>query len=230
MGAGGVMIPPAGYFQKVQAILKKHDVLFIADEVICGFGRTGQVFGCDTYDIEPDIMTIAKQLSSAYLPIGAVLLTDKLYDAFEAYSDKLGMFGTGNTYGGHPVAAAVALETLKIYENDGIYGRVKALSPQFAERVQALQNHPLVGNARSVGLIGAIELVKDKHSKEPFPAETKIAVQVMAAAREHGLILRAVPGDTVAFCPPLIINEEQIDTMFDAVSEALNDVLKNQTT
>jgi len=230
MGAGGVMIPPAGYFQKVQAILKKHDILFIADEVICGFGRTGQVFGCDTFDIEPDIMTIAKQLSSAYLPIGAVLVTDKLYDAFEAYSDKLGMFGTGNTYGGHPVAAAVALETLKIYENDGIYGRVKALSPQFAERVQALQNHPLVGNARSVGLIGAIELVKDKHSKEPFPAETKIAVQVMAAAREHGLILRAVPGDTVAFCPPLIINEEQIDTMFDAVSEALNDVLKNQAT
>ena len=230
MGAGGVMIPPAGYFQKVQAVLKKHDILFIADEVICGFGRTGQVFGCDTFDIEPDIMTLAKQLSSAYLPIGAVLVTDTLYDAFEAYSDKLGMFGTGNTYRGHPVAAAVALETLKIYESDGIYGRVKALSPQFAERVQALQNHPLVGNARSVGLIGAIELVKDKHSKEPFPAESKIAVQVMAAAREHGLILRAVPGDTVAFCPPLIINEEQIDTMFDAVSEALNDVLKNQTT
>ena len=114
MGAGGVLIPPEGYFEKVQAVLKRHDILFIADEVICGFGRTGNTWGCDTYNIKPDIMTCAKQLPSAYLPIGAVLISDKLYDVFEQYADTLGVFGTGNTYGGHPVSAAVALETLNL--------------------------------------------------------------------------------------------------------------------
>lgn len=224
MGAGGVLIPPEGYFEKVQAVLAKYDILFIADEVICGFGRTGNVWGSDTYKIKPDIMTSAKQLSSAYLPIGAVLVSERLYKVFEEYADTLGVFGTGTTYGGHPVSAAVALETLNIYENDDIFGQVRSRSPHFAERVQALQNHPLVGNARSVGLIGAVELVSDKSSKTSFPAADKMAVQVMAAARKHNLILRAVPGDTVAFCPPLIINDDQIDEMFDAVTDALNDV------
>lgn len=224
MGAGGVVIPPTGYFEKVQAVLKKHDILFIADEVICGFGRTGNVWGCDTYGIKPDLMTCAKQLSSAYLPIGAVLVSDHLYDTFQTYTDELGVFGTGTTYGGHPVSAAVALETLRIYESDNIFEHVKACSPHFAERVQALQNHPLVGQARSVGLIGAIELVADKDSKEQFPASDKVAAKVAAAARERNLILRPTPGDSVAFCPPLIINDDQIDEMFDAVSDALNDV------
>ncbi len=224
MGAGGVLIPPTGYFEKVQQVLARHDILFIADEVICGFGRTGQVWGSDTFNIKPDIMTCAKQLSAAYLPIGAVLLSERLYDVFEKYAGELGTFGTGSTYGGHPIAAAVALETLNIYENDGIYENVRNRSSHFAERVNALQNHPLVGNARSVGLIGAIELVADKSSKTSFPAAAKVAVQVMEAARKHNLILRAVPGDTVAFCPPLIINDDQIDEMFDAVSDALNEI------
>ena len=224
MGAGGVVIPPKTYFEKVQAVLKKHNVLFIADEVICGFGRTGNTWGSDTYNIQPDIMTCAKQLSSAYLPIGAVLVSDHLYDTFQDYSDKLGVFGTGTTYGGHPVSAAVALETLNIYESDNIFSHVKARAPHFEERVQALQNHPLVGQARSVGLIGAIELVADKSTKEQYPAEQKMAAKVMAAARKRNLILRATPGDSVAFCPPLIINDDQIDEMFDAVADALNDV------
>ena len=224
MGAGGVIIPPEGYFEKVQAVLKRHDILFIADEVICGFGRTGNVWGSDTYNIKPDIMTSAKQLSSAYLPIGAVLVSDRLYEVFEKYADSLGVFGTGTTYGGHPVSTAVALETLNIYEGDGIFEHVRQCAPHFAERVQALQNHPLVGHARSVGMIGAIELVADKTSKMSYPASDKMAAKVMAAARKRNLILRATPGDTVAFCPPLIINDEQIDEMFDAVSDALNDV------
>jgi len=224
MGAGGVLVPPAGYFEKVQAVLKRHDILFIADEVICGFGRTGNTWGSETYDIKPDMMTSAKQLSAAYLPIGAVLLSSAIYDAMQTYADKLGVFGTGNTYGGHPVAAAVALETLRIYESDDIFGQVRQRSPHFMERVTALQNHPLVGNARGVGLIGAAELVADKDSKTTFPAADKIAVQVMLAARRHGVILRAAPGDAIAFCPPLIINDEQIDEMFDAVTDALNDV------
>jgi len=224
MGAGGVVIPPAGYFQKVQAVLNKYDILFIADEVICGFGRTGNAWGCDTYGIKPDIMTCAKQLSSAYLPIAAVLISDKLHKAFKQYGDEIGMFGTGTTYGGHPVAAAVALETLNIYESDKIFDHVKAREPRFSERVQALQNHPLVGQARSVGLIGAIELVADKSSKDQFPVADKMAAKVMAAARKRNLIVRATPGDSVAFCPPLIINDDQIDEMFDAVADALNEV------
>ena len=224
MGAGGVLIPPATYFEKVQAVLRRHDILFIADEVICGFGRTGEWWGSDTCGIRPDIMTCAKQLSAAYLPIGAVLISDDVYAAIEEQATRLGTFGTGNTYGGHPVAAAVALETLAIYEERDIVGRVRGLAGHFADRVQALGNHPLVGNARSVGLIGAVELVADKSDKTSFPAGDKIAVKVAAAAREHGLIVRPVPGDTVAFCPPLIIEPDEIDAMFDAVGEALNDV------
>ncbi len=224
MGAGGAIMPPAGYFSKVQAVLKKYDILFVADEVICGFGRTGNMWGCETYDIKPDIITVAKQLSSAYLPIGAVLLTDEIYQALAQYSDELGMFGTGNTYGGHPVSAAVALETLKIYQETDIVNWVKARSTRFEERIAALQNHSLVGQSRSVGLIGAIEIVKDKHSKEQFPVSDKVAAQIMNAARAHNVLVRATPGDGVAFCPPLIIEDHQIDEMFDAVQAALDDV------
>jgi len=224
MGAGGVLIPPTGYFDKVQAVLKKHDILFIADEVICGFGRTGEVWGSDTFGIKPDIMTCAKQLSSAYLPIGAVLVSNHLYETFSEYADQLGVFGTGATFGGHPVCAAVALETLRIYESDDVFGNVRNRSPHFAERVQALQNHPLIGHTRSVGLIGAIELVADKSSKEQFPTASKMAAKVVAAARDRNLILRATPGDSVAFCPPLIINDDQINELFDTVTDALNDV------
>jgi len=223
MGAGGVIIPPAGYFTKVQAVLKKYDILFIADEVICGFGRTGNMWGSETYDIKPDLMTVAKQLSAAYLPIGAVLLTEEIYDGLAKLSDELGMFGTGNTYGGHPVAAAVALETLKIYEEMDLVKVVRARSERFAERITALQNHPLVGEARQVGLIGAVELVRDKASKEQFPPADKVAAQAANAARKHGVILRATPGDGVAFCPPMIIEDDQIDEMFDGVAAALDE-------
>lgn len=225
MGAGGVLLPPATYFEKVQAVLARHEVLFIADEVICGFCRTGNFWGSDTYGIRPDIITAAKQLSSAYLPIGAVLVTGAIYDAFVDYSSRLGTFGTGFTYGGHPVAAAVALETLRIYQDDDVLGHVRERSPRFMERVQALQNHPLVGEARGVGLIGAIELVQDKSTKQAFPPADRIAVKVVTAALEHGLILRAIPGDAIAFCPPLIIDDDGIDEMFDGVSAALGDVM-----
>ena len=224
MGAGGVLIPPATYFEKVQAVLRRHEVLMIADEVICGFCRTGSMWGSQTFGIRPDIVTSAKQLSGAYQPIGAVLVTGELYDAFVEHSSRLGTFGTGFTYGGHPVACAVALETLRIYEADDVLGHVNRVSPRFAERVQALSNHALVGHARSVGLIGAIELVADKGTKAPFAPERKIAQRVFAAARERGLIVRAVPGDAIAFCPPLIVDEDGIDRMFDAVAAALADV------
>ncbi|MFT5503772.1 MAG: 4-aminobutyrate--pyruvate transaminase [Gammaproteobacteria bacterium] len=224
MGAGGVLVPPVGYFVKIQAVLKKYDILMIADEVICGFGRTGEMWGCDTYNIKPDLITCAKQLSSAYLPIGAVLLTDRVYQGFVSGSDRLGMFGTGNTYGGHPVASAVALETLNIYRNDRIIEHVQSISVPFQKRLAALADHPLVGQSRGVGLIGAIEIVKDKSSKEQFPVANKTAMQIVNAARQHGIILRALPGDGVGFCPPLIITEPEINQLFDAVGSALDDV------
>lgn len=224
MGAGGVLIPPAGYFEGVQNILAKYNILFIVDEVICGFGRTGHLWGSDGFNIKPDLLTCAKQLSSAYLPIGAVLATENMYSAIETQSNELGVFGSGNTYGGHPVAAAVALETLKIYQERDIVNQVCQRSERFAQRIAALGNHPLVGQGRSMGLIGAIELVADKHSKEQFPVSDKMALRVAAAARQHGVLVRPTPGDSVAFCPPLIINDEQIDDMFDAVQAALDDV------
>jgi len=224
MGAGGVLIPPVGYFEKVQAVLKKYDILFVADEVICGFGRTGNLWGCDTCKIRPDMMTCAKQLSSAYQPIGAVLVSDNIYDAFVSGSNKYGVFGTGNTYGGHPVASAVALETLNIYRDDRIIEHVQQVSQTFMKRLKAFESYPLVGDARGVGLIGALELVKDKASKAQYPAADKLAVRVAAAARQHGVITRALPGDGIAICPPLIITDDEINEMFDCYGKALDQV------
>lgn len=222
MGSGGVLIPPATYFEKVQQVLQRHEVLLIADEVICGFGRTGQMWGSQTFGIEPDLITCAKQLSSAYVPIGAVLASEEIYQAFVSQSAKLGVFGQGNTYGGHPVSAAVALETMKIYEDDNILGHVNEVSPRFLEHLEQLQEHPLVGNARGIGLIGAIELVADKESNTAFAPERKAAALVNDIATSNGLILRALPGDCVGLCPPLIITQTELDDIFDRLNVALN--------
>ncbi len=224
MGAGGVLIPPAGYFEGVQALLRKHDILMIADEVICGFGRTGEMFGSDRFAIQPDIMTTAKQLSAAYLPIGAVLVANRVYNAIEEYSSQFGVFGTGNTYGGHPVCAAVALETLAIYKERKLIDHVKALEPQFLARLAELEVNGLVGHARGVGLIGAVELVVDKESKQQYPAEAKMAARVVAECQKNGLILRPTPGDSVAICPPLTINADELDQLFDRLARSLDTV------
>ena len=222
MGAGGVMTPPKTYFEKIQKVLKKHDVLLIADEVICGFGRTGEMWGCDTYDIKPDLLTCAKQLSSAYLPIGAVMVTNALYEAFVDNSRKLGIFGTGNTYGGHPVAAAVALETLKIYEDDDIIGHVKQVSGRFQERLQEMGRHPLVGEARGVGLIGGLEIVANKETREQYAPATKAAPTVAEKILAEKLIIRPLPGDGIGICPPLIATETEIDDIFDRIGRGLD--------
>ncbi len=224
MGAGGVLIPPATYFEKIQAVLKKHDVLLIADEVICGFGRTGNMFGSETYRLRPDIMTMAKALSSAYLPIAALLVNKRLYDAISENSAKLGTFGHGFTYSGHPVASAVALETLKIYQERKILAQVRQVSPGFLKGVHSFKGHPLVGETRAVGLIGAIEFVRDKRTKEPFDAKLAVAASVVKRAQEHGLILRIIQ-DGVAFCPPLIASGEEIAEMFRRFGKALDETL-----
>lgn len=220
-GAGGVIVPPTGYFEKIQAVLKKYDVLLVADEVICGFGRTGNFWGCETYDVQPDILTCAKQLSSGYLPISAVMVNEAIYQAAVAESEKIGVFGHGYTYSGHPVAAAVALETLKIYDERDIVGHVRAVAPLFQRRLRALADNPLTGEARGVGLVGAIELVADKTEKTPFATPGAVGAQVAAFCQEEGLIVRAL-GDTVAFCPPLVIAEDELNDMFDRAERGLN--------
>jgi 4-aminobutyrate--pyruvate transaminase len=222
-GAGGVIVPPATYFEKVQEVLRRHDVLFIADEVICGFGRTGNMFGSQTYHMKPDMITVAKALSAAYLPIGAAMISEKIYQAIRDESKRLGIFGTGYTYGGHPSCAAVAIETLKIYEERDILGHVRHVSPRFLARLHRLGDHPLVGEARGVGLIGAVQLVADKATKEPFDPALKAAAAVMNRAVEHGLLVRALVGDSIAVCPPLIITEGEIDDLFDRLEKALDD-------
>ena len=225
MGAGGVILPPKTYFNKLQVVLKKYDILFIVDEVICGFGRTGNMFGSDTYNLTPDMVTCAKALSAAYQPIGAVLVSDNIYQVLVSGSKSIGTFGTGFTYSGHPVPAAVALETLNIYEDCDIVQQVKNISPHFLERLHEFGAHPLVGEARGVGLIGAVELVKDKDIRLNFNPGLKVGPWVVRRAAEHGLIVRALINDTIAFCPPLIINDEQIDDMFDRFANAMDDAI-----
>ena len=221
MGAGGVIMPPEGYFQKIQAVLEKYDVLMVADEVICGFHRTGEVFGCHKYGIKPDIMVVAKQLSSAYLPISAVILNEKVYGPIRDHSDANGVLATGFTYSGHPVPAAVAVETLKIYDEMDIASHVVRVAPAMQERLHALADHPLVGEARGTGLIGAVELVKSKETRENF--DPSVAAYCGDRCLDHGLILRAAAGTSVAACPPLIITEDEIHQMFDRFKLALDD-------
>ena len=225
MAAGGVIVPPETYFDKIVNVLQKYDVRFIADEVVCGFGRLGEWFGSNAYNMTPNSVSIAKGLSSAYLPIGGITIDADLYDAMLEQSRRLGAFGHGYTYSGHPVAAALACKALEIYERRGIIEHTRAIAPLFEARLKALQNHPLVGNARCKGLIGALELVADKQTKRSFAPEHLVSARAMAAAQERGLIIRALPrpGDTLGFCPPLIIEAEQIEEMFVIVERALND-------
>lgn len=223
MGAGGVIVPPRTYFEKVQAVLKKYDVLMIADEVICGFMRTGNMWGSQTYGIKPDLLSCAKQLSSAYLPIAAVMVSEPIYQAMIDESKKIGVFAHGFTYGGHPVPAAVALKTLQIYEKRDMLGHVRKIVPHFQARLKRLGEHPLVGEARGVGLLAGVELVADKKAKQNFAPANGVGAFYSNRAQEHGLISRAMVNDTIGICPPLIITEAEIDELFNRMERALDD-------
>ncbi len=223
MGAGGVIVPPATYFDRIQPILRKYEILFVVDEVICGFGRTGNMFGTQTFDLRPDIMTLAKALSAGYLPISASLVSTPLYEILLAQSDKLGIFGHGYTYSSHPVPAAVALEALKIYEERDIVAQVRRVAPRMQQGLRSYADHPLIGEARGLGLIGAVEVVRDKATKQSFDAKAEVAAFLVRRAQHHGVILRNMPGDIVAFCPPLIVSEREIDEMLAGFERALDD-------
>ena len=223
MGAGGVIVPPATYFDRVQPILKKYDILFVVDEVICGFGRTGHMFGSQTFNLQPDVMTLAKALSAGYVPISANLVSGKVYEILLAQSDKLGIFGHGYTYSSHPVPAAVALETLKIYDELDIVAQVRRVGPRMQAGIRSFADHPLIGEARGIGLIGAVEIVCDKATKQSFEPKAGVAAYLVRRAQHHGAILRNMPGDIVAFSPPLVISETEIDEMMGCFGKALDD-------
>ena len=222
MGAGGVIIPPAGYFAAIRAVLHKYEVLLVADEVICGFGRTGNMWGSETMDVQPDMLTCAKALSSAYLPISAIMLSDHVYGPLAEHAEQLGIFGHGYTYSAHPVCAAVALRTQQLIAERDIIGHVRRIAPVFAARVEKLDRFDFIGNVRAIGLIGAMEFCADSSSREKFDPTHKMAAKAVAKIQDHGVILRALPGDIVGFCPPLIISEGELHDMFDRVEAAMD--------
>ena len=224
LGAGGVIVPPTGYYEKVQAVLAKHGILFIDDEVICGFGRTGNPFGAQTMGINPTTMSVAKALSSAYQPISAVLIPEFMYEPFIEASNKAGIFGHGFTYSGHPVCAAVALRTLELMEEREVFAHAARVGRLFQERLQRLDEHPLVGNVRGAGLIGAAELMADKEARTPFAPTQGVGAYCNERCEAHGLILRNLV-DTMAICPPLVISADQVGEVFDKLELALDDTL-----
>lgn len=221
MGAGGVLVPPAGYFEAIQPILTKYDIRFIDDEVICGFGRTGEWFGAQTFGMKPQSVSLAKQLTGAYVPLSAVAIDQDMADALDAQSEKIGVFGHGHTYGGHPLGCAVGVKALEIYQRRNIVGRVKQLEPVFQGELQRLAEHPLVGEARGKGLVGALELAPDKSGRTAFDPPMKVGAKAAAELLDRGVITRPI-GDSLAFCPPMIIEEDEIKAMFEPVEAALD--------
>ncbi|MGE8333161.1 MAG: aminotransferase, partial [Pseudomonas putida] len=216
-GAGGVIIPPETYWPKVKEILAKYDILFVADEVICGFGRTGEWFGSDYYDLKPDLMTIAKGLTSGYIPMGGVIVRDKVAKVISEGGD----FNHGFTYSGHPVAAAVGLENLRILRDEKIVEKARTeAAPYLQKRLRELQDHPLVGEVRGLGMLGAIELVKDKATRSRYEGKG-VGMICRTFCFENGLIMRAV-GDTMIIAPPLVISHAEIDELVEKARKCLD--------
>ena len=223
MGAGGVIVPPRGYFEKIQAVLRKYDVLLVADEVICGFHRTGNYWGSQTLNLQPDMLVCAKALSASYLPISAVMVNERVFQGLAKESHSIGTFGHGFTYSGHPVPAAVAIETLKIYDEINIGAHVATVGPHLqSELRRRFAAHELVGEVRGIGLMAGVELVANKETHQNFPAAAKIGARLVALMQENGVIGRICPTDSLVFSPPLIIQPAEIDDMLDRVSHSLD--------
>jgi len=225
MGAGGAMVPPRGYFEAITPVLDKYGIYLVDDEVICGFGRTGNAFGCQTYNYQPDSMSLAKALSSAYLPISAVLLSPELVDIIEEEATRIGGLWHAFTYSAHPVAAAVAVKTLEIYQRRDTFGHVRKVAPVFQARLKALAEHPLVGEANGVGLIGGIEMVADKKTKRNFEVAKGVGTKCGQFCQDEGVIVRPLISDRIALCPPLVITEAEINELFDRLTRGLDKTL-----
>lgn len=222
MGAGGVVVPPATYWEKVQAVLSKYDILLVADEVICAFGRTGQMFGSITYGIKPDIITMSKQITSSYFPFSAFMMNDRVYDPIADESNRIGVLGHGYTASAHPVGAAVALENLKIIEERDLVGNAAVRGAELQAGLAKLTDHPLVGEARGVGLIAALELVAPEGEDDRLPPG-RLGIIMNRILQENGLISRNMM-DAMAFCPPLIIDRKQVSEVLDIVERSLENL------
>jgi 4-aminobutyrate--pyruvate transaminase len=220
MGAGGVIVPPRTYFEKIQVVLDRYDILLIDDEVICGFGRTGYRFGAEPFGMRPGTMSVAKAITSGYVPLSAVLVPDAFYEVLVEPSATNGSFGHGFTYSGHPVACAVAVRNLELMEARNVVAHAKHVSARFQARLRSFAGHELVGEARGVGLIGAIELVPDPKARTPFAAPGVVGLYCSDRCLEQGLIVRNM-GDVIGFCPPLVITDSEVDELFDRFGRAL---------
>lgn len=221
MSAGGVMPPPAGYWEGVERICRANDILIVSDEVICGFGRLGTPFGCQKYGFTPDIMTLSKQITSSYMPLSAVMFSDAIYQVLADNSEKNGVFGHGFTASGHPVASAVGLENLAIIEERDLMGNAARLEAQFQAGLRSFADHPLVGEARGAGLIGAVELVADKNTRKPFDKLGRAGAIASGIGHEEGLIFRAI-GDQLALCPPLIATADDVAEIMTRMGRTLD--------
>ena len=223
-GAGGVVVPPVGYFEKIQAILSKYDILMWDDEVICGFGRTGAPFGADSLNIQPQMMTLAKALSSAYMPVSAAVITGDMYEAMVEPSAQVGVFGHGYTYSGHPVACAVASKVIDIYQRDRLFEKAADTGAYLQEKLRGFSDHPLVGEVRGMGLIAAVELVANKETRQAFEGNA-VGGFCQMRCQDNGLLVRAMAGNAIALCPPLVISHAQVDEIIDKLGRALDATL-----
>ncbi|MET4349512.1 aminotransferase [Bradyrhizobium sp. RT9a] len=231
LGTGGITPPPAGYWQEIQTVLSRYDILLIADEVICGFGRTGADFGSTLYGIEPDLVTVAKGLTSGYVPLSAAIVGEKVYKVMEEGADRVGAFSHGYTYSGHPIAAAAANAVLDIVEKEALSDRAKTVGAHLQRRLkERFAQLEIVGEVRGVGLLGAVEFVADRQAKRRFDPELKVGARISKAARDRGLIARAMPhGDILGFAPPLVVSEAEIDEIVDLAYQATKQVMDELT-
>jgi 4-aminobutyrate--pyruvate transaminase len=222
MGAGGVIVPPTGYWPRVQAVCRKYDVLLVLDEVITGFGRLGTMFAAEFYGVQPDMLVVSKQITSSYQPLAAVIFSEQIYQGIAEKAGSLGTFAHGLTAGGHPVATAVALENLAIIEERGLVANAREVGAYMRDKLGAFASHPMVGEVRGEGLIAAVELVADKPSKRKFDPVGKVGGYLAGRGHAHGLITRNL-GDSIAFCPPMIITKAEVDLMLSLFTKAMDE-------
>jgi adenosylmethionine-8-amino-7-oxononanoate aminotransferase len=224
-GSGGVIVPPVGWLRAMREACRELDILFVADEVITGFGRTGPMFACDAEEVSPDLMTIAKGLTSGYSPMGALLMSKRIYEGIADGTPAGAVVGHGATYSAHPVSAAVALEVIRLYEEGGILANGQHVAKHFEAGLQAMLRHPLVGDARSRGLLGALELVSDKYTKAQFDPALKLPDRVADAGYRNGLVFRAFGDGILGFAPALCFTPAEFEQLFDRLKRTLDDVL-----
>jgi L-2,4-diaminobutyrate transaminase len=224
MGTGGLIPPPKGYFEEIQKVLAKHDVLFICDEVVCGFGRIGHAFGALAYGIKPDLITLAKGITSGYLPLSATVISERVWNVLLEASPAFGPFTHGYTYTAHPTCAAAGVANLRIVEREHLAENAATTGAYLlAELRETFADHPLVGEVRGAGLLAAVEMVADRERKRPFDPGAKVAARVAQRAAEEGVIIRAMPhSDTLGFAPPLIIRPEDVDDVVTRVKKGFD--------